>query len=67
VFVTHGDGTRDRPHTRDVPALAGSTAAIASGLGELAAAGLEEAILVVRPITERTIRHLGDTIAALNS
>lgn len=67
VFVTHGDGARDRPHTRDVPALAGSPAAIASGLGELAAAGLEEAILVVSPITERTIRHLGDTIAALNS
>jgi alkanesulfonate monooxygenase SsuD/methylene tetrahydromethanopterin reductase-like flavin-dependent oxidoreductase (luciferase family) len=67
VFVTFEDGTRDRPHTHDVPALGGSPATIAHRLGDFAAAGLEEAILVVSPITERTIRDLGETIAALDS
>ena len=67
VFVTFEDGTRDRPHTHDVPALGGSPATIAQRIGEFAAAGLDEAILVVSPITERTIRDLGETIAVLNS
>ena len=47
--------------------LTGSPETIASGLTEFAAAGLQEAILVVSPITERTIRTLGDTLSALNS
>lgn len=67
VFITFEDGTRDRPHTRDASALAGSPETIAQGLAEFAAAGLEEAILVVSPITERTIRTLGHTVTALNS
>ncbi len=67
VFVAFADGTRDRPHTGEVPALAGSPATIAHRLGEFAAAGLDEAILVVSPITERTIRELGNTVALLNS
>ncbi len=67
VFVTVEDGTRDRPHTHDVSALTGSPETIASGLAEFAAAGLQEAILVVSPITERAIRTLGHTLTALNS
>jgi alkanesulfonate monooxygenase SsuD/methylene tetrahydromethanopterin reductase-like flavin-dependent oxidoreductase (luciferase family) len=67
VFVAFEDGLRDRPHSQDVPALTGSPETIAGGLAEFAAAGLEEAILVVSPITERTIRMLGDTVTALNS
>jgi alkanesulfonate monooxygenase SsuD/methylene tetrahydromethanopterin reductase-like flavin-dependent oxidoreductase (luciferase family) len=66
VFVSFEDGMRDRPHTHDVPALGGSPATIAQRLGEFAAAGLDEAILVVSPITERTVRDLGETIAALD-
>ena len=65
VFVTLEGGRQDRPHTDDVPALTGSPSNIASGLAALAAAGLQEAILVVSPITERTIRTLGDTVNAL--
>jgi len=67
VFIAFGDGLRDRPHTHDVTALTGSPETIASGLAEFAAAGLQEAILVVSPITEHTIRTLGDTVTALNS
>ena len=67
VFIAFEDGLRDRPHTHDVTALTGSPETIASGLAEFAAAGLQEAILVVSPITERTIRTLGDTVTALNS
>jgi alkanesulfonate monooxygenase SsuD/methylene tetrahydromethanopterin reductase-like flavin-dependent oxidoreductase (luciferase family) len=65
VFVTFQDGERDRPHTDDAPPLRGSPASIARGLEELAEAGVDEAILVVSPITEPTIRALGDTLAAL--
>jgi alkanesulfonate monooxygenase SsuD/methylene tetrahydromethanopterin reductase-like flavin-dependent oxidoreductase (luciferase family) len=67
VFVTLEPGRRDRPHTDDLRPLAGSPAAIASGLGELAASGVDEAILVVSPITEPTIRALGDVLAALEA
>ena len=67
VFIALKNGRRDRPHTDDVSALTGSPENIASGLTEFAAAGLQEAILVVSPITERTIRTLGDTVSALNS
>jgi probable F420-dependent oxidoreductase len=65
VFVTFPDGERDRPHTDDAPPLRGSPASIARRLEELAEAGVDEAILVVSPITEPTIRALGDTLAAL--
>ena len=67
VFVALDHGVRDRPHTQDVTALTGSPDTIARGLAEFAAAGLEEAILVVSPITERTIRTLGDSLTALDS
>ena len=66
VFVTLEQGERDRPHTDDGPPLAGSPASLARGLEALAEAGLDEAILVVSPITEPAIRALGDTLAALD-
>jgi probable F420-dependent oxidoreductase len=65
VFVTLQSGEQDRPHTDDVLPLSGSPASIAQGLAELADAGVDEAILVVSPITEPAIRALGDTLAAL--
>ena len=66
VLVVLEDGQRDRPHTQDVPALTGPPEAIADGLQEFAAAGVQEAILVVSPLTEGTIRTLGQTVAALD-
>jgi alkanesulfonate monooxygenase SsuD/methylene tetrahydromethanopterin reductase-like flavin-dependent oxidoreductase (luciferase family) len=65
VFVTLDSGGRDRPHTQDVRPLAGPHPTIAHGLVDLAAAGVEEAILVVSPISERSIRALGDVVATL--
>jgi alkanesulfonate monooxygenase SsuD/methylene tetrahydromethanopterin reductase-like flavin-dependent oxidoreductase (luciferase family) len=43
----------------------GSAAEIAAHLQALAEAGADEAILVVSPITERSIRTLGEALAAL--
>jgi alkanesulfonate monooxygenase SsuD/methylene tetrahydromethanopterin reductase-like flavin-dependent oxidoreductase (luciferase family) len=66
VFVTLEDGRRDRPHTHEVPPLMGSPAAIGSRLADLAAAGVDEAILIVSPINEHAIRSLGEVIATLD-
>jgi alkanesulfonate monooxygenase SsuD/methylene tetrahydromethanopterin reductase-like flavin-dependent oxidoreductase (luciferase family) len=65
VFVSVDGGGGDRPHTRDAPPLTGAPHRIASGLADFAAAGVDEAILVVSPITERAIRALGDTLTLL--
>jgi hypothetical protein len=45
--------------------LTGPPQAIAKGLADLAEAGAEEVILVASPISERSIRALGDVVAAL--
>jgi alkanesulfonate monooxygenase SsuD/methylene tetrahydromethanopterin reductase-like flavin-dependent oxidoreductase (luciferase family) len=66
VFVTLAGGHRDRPHARQTRPLTGSPEAIAAGLLNLAAAGVDEAIVVLSPITERSIRALGDVLAALD-
>ena len=66
VLVVLEGGRRDRPHTQDVPALSGPPVAIANALHEFAAAGVQEAILVVSPLTEQSIRTLGQTVAALD-
>ena len=50
-----------RPHDEDtVPVTLDGVGAL---LDELAAAGADEAILVLRPITEESIRSLGETLA----
>jgi alkanesulfonate monooxygenase SsuD/methylene tetrahydromethanopterin reductase-like flavin-dependent oxidoreductase (luciferase family) len=46
----------------DVPPLEGPPERIAAGLRAFADAGADEAILVVSPITERSIRHLGQAL-----
>jgi alkanesulfonate monooxygenase SsuD/methylene tetrahydromethanopterin reductase-like flavin-dependent oxidoreductase (luciferase family) len=66
VFVTLDGGGRDRPHTRQTRPLTGSPPTIANGLADLAAAGVDEAIIVVSPISEPTIRALGEVVAALH-
>ena len=48
-----------------VSPIEGPTAAMADRLRALADAGADEAILVVSPITERTIRDLGEVLAEL--
>ncbi len=48
-----------------VDPIAGTTAAIASRLRELADAGADEVVVVASPITETSIRTLGDVVASV--
>jgi probable F420-dependent oxidoreductase len=50
----------------DVQPLEGSPERIAAGLRDLAEAGADEAILVVTPITERSVRELAEAVALVN-
>jgi probable F420-dependent oxidoreductase len=60
VFVAVDGGAGERPH--DVPPV--ENRAIASHLRTLADVGADEAILVVDPITERSVRTLAATLAS---
>ena len=55
----------ERPIPDGMPPVEGSPGEIAAHLHDLAEAGADEAILVVSPIDERSIRVLGETLAAL--
>jgi alkanesulfonate monooxygenase SsuD/methylene tetrahydromethanopterin reductase-like flavin-dependent oxidoreductase (luciferase family) len=55
----------ERRNTRDAPAIEGTTEQIAARLRELGDAGADEVIVVASPVTERSIRALGDVVAAL--
>jgi probable F420-dependent oxidoreductase len=61
VLVVLDHASRERP--LDVPPLDGSPGRIAERLRELSDAGADEAILVVSPITERSIRSLAEVVA----
>jgi len=56
----------ERPIPEGCPPLEGSAEAIADRLRSMAEAGADEAILVVSPIAERSIRDLAETLAALD-
>jgi alkanesulfonate monooxygenase SsuD/methylene tetrahydromethanopterin reductase-like flavin-dependent oxidoreductase (luciferase family) len=58
VFVAVDGGLGERPH--DLPPIA--PAALAEHLHALAEAGADEAILVVDPITERSVRTLAEAL-----
>jgi alkanesulfonate monooxygenase SsuD/methylene tetrahydromethanopterin reductase-like flavin-dependent oxidoreductase (luciferase family) len=64
VLVQLGDGG-ERPD-EEVPAVEGDPARLAQHLRELAEAGAGEAILVADPITERSVRALGETLRRLD-
>jgi alkanesulfonate monooxygenase SsuD/methylene tetrahydromethanopterin reductase-like flavin-dependent oxidoreductase (luciferase family) len=57
----------ERPSTRDAPPVTGSADRIASVLRELRDAGSDETILIVDPITEGSIRKLGEAIGLLRA
>jgi alkanesulfonate monooxygenase SsuD/methylene tetrahydromethanopterin reductase-like flavin-dependent oxidoreductase (luciferase family) len=60
------DGHRsDRPISAATPPVTGSADRIVGQLRSFADAGVDEAILVVSPITERSIRELAPVVAAL--
>lgn len=57
----------DRRNTEGVTPLEGSPERIAQGLRDLAEAGADEAILVLSPITETSIRTAGEALAVLDA
>jgi alkanesulfonate monooxygenase SsuD/methylene tetrahydromethanopterin reductase-like flavin-dependent oxidoreductase (luciferase family) len=61
------DGSSERHSTPDAPPVTGSADRIASVLCELRDAGADETILVVDPITERSIRELGEVVGLLRA
>jgi probable F420-dependent oxidoreductase len=67
VLVAPGTASGERAAMPDAPPVTGSAGEIATTLRELAEAGADEIILVVDPITERSIRELGDVVGLLPS
>ena len=64
VFVDVGEGGDVRPHAAGAPAISGTPTQIATRLAEFGAAGADEVIVVLNPITEASIRLLGEVVAA---
>jgi alkanesulfonate monooxygenase SsuD/methylene tetrahydromethanopterin reductase-like flavin-dependent oxidoreductase (luciferase family) len=65
VLVSLDGSDEDRSRAPEVTPVEGPVAQIASTLSEFAEAGADELILVVSPITERSIRELGEVLALL--
>jgi alkanesulfonate monooxygenase SsuD/methylene tetrahydromethanopterin reductase-like flavin-dependent oxidoreductase (luciferase family) len=65
MFVALDGSAGERPITPAAPPVEGSPERIAATLRELADAGADEAILVVSPISERSIRELAEVVAIL--
>jgi probable F420-dependent oxidoreductase len=62
VLVALDGAAGERPSTPAVPPLTGSSRELAARLHELGEAGADEVILVVDPISERSIRQLGEVV-----
>ena len=65
LLVEVDGGGGERPPQRIAPAVGGTAERIAAVVRELGQAGADEVILVVDPITERSIRHLGEVVTAV--
>jgi alkanesulfonate monooxygenase SsuD/methylene tetrahydromethanopterin reductase-like flavin-dependent oxidoreductase (luciferase family) len=65
AYVVLDRSAGERPITDEGPPIEGSPGQVAERLRELADAGADEIIVVANPITERSIRTLGDTLAEL--
>ena len=63
AFIVLDRDAGERPITQDAPPIEGSIDRIASRIRELGDAGADEVIAVVSPITERSIRMLGEVVA----
>jgi probable F420-dependent oxidoreductase len=66
ALVVFDADARERPQA-DVAPLTGSTEHIAAALHDLGEAGADEAILVLDPITEASVRQCGGVLAALRA
>jgi alkanesulfonate monooxygenase SsuD/methylene tetrahydromethanopterin reductase-like flavin-dependent oxidoreductase (luciferase family) len=66
VFVALDEAGADRPHA-DLEPIRGSNHEISQRLAEFADAGVDEAILVLNPIDEQSIRSLADVVATVTN
>ena len=66
VLVVVDRSAGERPLAEAAPPVEGSPDAVAAFLHDLAAAGADEAILVLSPINEASIRSLGPALALLD-
>ena len=66
VLVVLDRAAGERPLDAAIRPLEGPGERLAAGLREFAAAGANEVILVVSPITENSIRRLGESLALLD-
>jgi alkanesulfonate monooxygenase SsuD/methylene tetrahydromethanopterin reductase-like flavin-dependent oxidoreductase (luciferase family) len=66
VLVALDPAARERPRLAAAPPLEGTPAEIAAGLHALAGAGADEVIVVADPITEASVRALGEVLDLLN-
>lgn len=64
VLVRLGDAG-ERPHDPEAPAITGTPEQIATAWRELVDAGADELIVVADPITEASVRTLGEALANL--
>jgi alkanesulfonate monooxygenase SsuD/methylene tetrahydromethanopterin reductase-like flavin-dependent oxidoreductase (luciferase family) len=67
VLIALDEATGERWWGEDVEPVTGSTDRIVAALRELHGAGADEIIVVADPITERSIRELGDAIGLLRA
>jgi probable F420-dependent oxidoreductase len=65
VLVRLDRNDPERPDAEGLTPLEGSPTEIGDGLAAMAEAGADEVILVCDPITEGSIRHLGDVVASV--
>ena len=65
VLVVVDPDARERPVPDGMAALQGTPEQVADGLRAFAQAGADEAILVLSPITEASIRRLGEALSVL--
>ncbi|MCW3020779.1 MAG: class flavin-dependent oxidoreductase, partial [Conexibacter sp.] len=63
AFVVLDGASGERPITSAARPIEGSSSQIAARIRELADAGADEVIIVACPITERSIRTLGEALA----
>jgi probable F420-dependent oxidoreductase len=66
VLVVLDRLANERPFEEGVVPLEGSADRIARGVRDMAEAGADEVILVVTPITERSVHHLAEVVAMLD-
>jgi alkanesulfonate monooxygenase SsuD/methylene tetrahydromethanopterin reductase-like flavin-dependent oxidoreductase (luciferase family) len=65
VLVRLGQGSDERPHAPEAPAVPGGSERIATALREFSQAGANEVVLVADPITERSVHTLAEAVATI--